>query len=245
MTTVAQTAPVARRLTRHHLGRIGVAVGLAAVLVAACGGTLMTPMPTVAPTTAPAATSTDTAASATPGTTAAAPETTFVVPSIAASPDTSGNGGYAFAARDVMAYYTNVGFTCAAPTASTQATGYQVTRCVKDDSATGTSTLVGLVTDPSGILGDAFAGYVNTSGTAQPALTAAAPPLLTFLGAMLGETAGTEAGNWLVQHLGEQSAQTMVGAMTVVAYTTADSTSSSAGLWTEVANQAFLDAPTP
>ncbi len=256
MTTDDLAADAAVRLSPRRASRMA-GLGLVAALLAACGGSVGAP--TALPAASPSPTVAATASPSAPPTTAAPTAEPTATPTVAASPaptatqevsqevsaalDPSANGGFAFAASDVLAYYQTAGFTCGKPTASTQAAGYQVTRCSLADKALGTTTLVAMVTDPSGITGDAFAGYVDTAGRKMPPVGDAVKPLAAFLGAALGEASGTEAGTWLVQHLGEASAQTKVGDMAVAAYTTNDS--SSVGQWVEVANSAFMAAPTP
>jgi hypothetical protein len=218
-------------------------LGLAAtLLVAACGGaatpSATTSLPTAVPaTTAPA---TPTAAPATPSTT---PKPT-PVPTIGPSPSSSADlGGFAFSTDEVFAYYKGVGYECQAPTASTQAAGYTVQRCLLTDDAKGLTTLVALVFTADGVTGNAFAGVLGSDGTTLPTPADSAEMLGGFLGAMLGQERGATAMTWLAQHLGEVSAQTTVGDILVATYSVTDETG--AGLYVEVANQAFMDAPTP
>lgn len=230
---------------RARIAVIGLTVS---TLLAACGGAATTPAATQAPTAAPTTEATPTVApteAATPEPTT--PELATQVPTadastVPGSPDPADHGGFAFAAGDVFAYYKGLGYTCQTPTASTQAAGYTVQRCLLKDDASGVILIVALVTDPNGATGDAFAGVLDANSKAIPGNGVASKPLLEFLGAMLGQSAGTEAGTWLVPHLGEQS-QTNVGDMLVGTYTENDS--AGVGVYVEVANKAFLDAPAP
>jgi hypothetical protein len=217
---------------------IGAVLCLAgAILFAGCGGAAATPTP--APTPAPTATP------------APAPEPTpeptpAPTPAPTATPaaSTAANlGGFAFPAEQVLAYYESVGFKCEDPTASTQAAGYSVVRCLSADAATGFTTLVAVVVDPDGVTGDAFAGVVGTDGKPKPTPEQALEGLSFFLGAMLGETNGLEAGTWLASNLGEEMVQTRVNDMLVATYP--GDKDKGLGYYVEVANQAFLDAPVP
>jgi hypothetical protein len=246
------------RAVRHPRATLPAMLGIAVVvLVAACGGsTSSSPSATASavPSAAPANVSaspvdSSTPAPATPTAAASSAAPASVDPSqdvptsVPGSIDPSANGGFAFKASDVMDYYKSVGFTCADPTASTQAKGYQVYRCTTTDSAKQLTTIVGIVVDPSGVTGDAFAGVLDANGKTMPSNTDASTPLLKFMGAMLGETAGTQAGIWLVSHMGEKQAQSTVGDMVVATYTENDA--NGVGIYGEVANKAFMDAPVP
>ena len=152
-------------------------------------------------------------------------------------------GGFAFPAAQVLAYYESVGFKCEDPTASTQATGYTLVRCLNADAATGFTTLVAVVVDPDGVTGDAFAGVVGSDGKTKPTPQQALEGLSFFLGAMLGETNGLEAGTWLANNIGEEMVQTKVNDMLVATYP--GDKDKGLGYYVEVANQAFLTRPFP
>jgi hypothetical protein len=218
-----------------------------ALLVAGCGGSAATP--SAAPSTGPTATpATATPVPATPAPTAepgtAAPATS--APTASDGPAATNDpalGGFAFPAADVIAYYQGVGLACGAPAASTQATGYKVTKCVGTDSAKQLTTVVALVTDPDGVTGDAFAGVLGSDGKTLPKPEDAITGLAFFLGAMLGKTDGTTGSTWLAQHLGEKMAQTTIGGILVATFP--GDAATGIGYYVETANQAFIDAPTP
>jgi hypothetical protein len=246
------------RAVRHPRAPLSATLGIAAVvLVAACGGSASSsppasPVPSATPASLVVSSSPVDSATPAPATPTAAPSSAApatvdpsqdVPSSVPGSIDPTANGGFAFKATDVLDYYRSVGLTCADPTASTQAKGYQVYRCTSTDSAKQLTTIVGIVVDPSGVTGDAFAGVLDANGKTMPANADASTPLLTFMGAVLGETAGTRAGIWLVSHLGEKQAQTTVGDMVVATYTENDA--NGVGVYGEVANKTFMDAPVP
>jgi hypothetical protein len=246
------------RAVRHPRAPLSATLGIAAaVLVAACGGSASpsaSAVPSTAPTSAspvvpasPMNSATPVPATPTAAASSAAPASVDpsqdVPSSVPGSIDPTANGGFAFKASDVMDYYKSVGFTCADPTASTQAKGYQVHRCTSTDSAKQLTTIVGIVVDATGMTGDAFAGVLDANSKDMPANADASTPLLTFMGAMLGETAGTQAGIWLASHMGEKQAQTTVGDMVVATYTENDA--NGVGVFGEVANKTFMDAPVP
>jgi len=209
------------------------ALGLAgAILLAGCGGVAVTPtpVPTAAPAASPAPTPTP------------APKPT-AKPTATPAPSAAATGGFAFPAEDVLAYYKSIDFKCEDPTASTQAQGYTVFRCLGDDKATKLTTIIALVVDPDGVTGDAFAGVLATDGQTSPTPEQAITGLVFFLGAMLGETDGAEAGTWLTQHLGEEMAQTTIGDIIVATFP--GDAETGLGYYVEVANQAFASAPTP
>ncbi len=220
--------------------------GLAgAILLAGCGGAAAspTPAPTAAPTPAP--TAAPTAAPPTPSSTAApATEAPTIAPadSPAATKDPA-LGGFVFPAAQILSYYESNGLTCGDPSPSTQAAGYTITRCVGTDDTTKLTTIVAVVTDPDGVMGDAFVGVLGSDGKTMPKPEDAITGLGFFLGAMLGEADGTAAVTWLAQHMGEEMAQTTINDMLVATYPGDESTG--LGYYVETANQAFLNAPTP
>jgi hypothetical protein len=219
--------------------------GLAGViLLAGCGGAATpTAAPTAVPTTAP--TPAPTAAPATPAPTAA-PATAAPTIAPADSPAATKDpalGGFAFPAAQILAYYGSNGLKCGDPTPSTQAAGYTITRCVGTDDTTKLTTIVAVVTDPEGVMGDAFVGVLGSDGKTMPKPEDAITGLGFFLGATLGETDGTAAVTWLAQHMGEEMAQTTINDMVVATYPGDEATG--LGYYVETANQAFLNAPTP
>ena len=60
---------------------------------------------------------------------------------------------------------------------------------------------------------------------------------------MLGETLGTGRLPWLAVHVGDDHATEPLGELTIATYTTSPDDHST--LFLEIANQAYLDAPTP
>lgn len=251
MRTVTRGSICARIASGRRAGFVAVIGLTASALLAACGGSASAPSaatvapPTVAPTFAPVTLAPTVAptvtATATPE--PATPEPTADASTVPGSPDPAANGGFAFPAGDVFAYYKGLGYECQTPTASTQAAGYMTQRCLLKDDASGVILIVALVTDAGGATGDAFAGVLDLKGKTMPSAEAARTPLLGFLGAMLGQSSGTEAGTWVVPHLGETQAQTHIGDILVGTYTENDS--AGVGIYVEVANKAFLDAPAP
>jgi len=105
------------------------------------------------------------------------------------------------------------------------------------------TTIVSVVTDPNGVIGDAFAGVLGADGKSLPTTVEAITGLGFFRGAMLGETDGTAAATWLTQHLGENMAQTTINNMLVATYPVDEATG--LGYYVETANQAFMNAPAP
>ena len=223
---------------------IGAVLGLAgAILLAGCGGAAATPAPSAAPAATPAP-----APAATPAPPAAPTAAPTAKPTAApiATPaaSTAANlGGFAFPAEQVLNYYESAGFKCEPATPSTLAAGYSVVRCLKADEATKLTTIIALVADENAVMGDAFAGVVGTDGKTSPTPEQAINDLAFFLGAVLGETDGQEAGTWLTEHLGEELAKTAVGDILVATYPGDKDTG--LGYYVEVANKAFMDAPTP
>ena len=150
--------------------------------------------------------------------------------------------GFAFAADDVLAYYESNGYVCSPPTASTTASGYQVRTCSLVDPI-GRTVTVGLVTDPTGALGNAFASVQAADSEDLVEPVAALDPLSGFLGAMLGgERVGTVV-EWLAAHVGDPYAETSDGGLRIATYTPAEDDLSA--IYVELADQAYLDAPQP
>lgn len=150
--------------------------------------------------------------------------------------------GFAFAADDVLAYYAGVGYECTAPSPSTQAAGYEVRTCQRTDSA-GRTLTVGLVTDPAGALGNAFASVKAVEGEAVLESVAAMDPLSGFLGAMLGSERGGDLVEWLAGHAGDAYAQTSEGGLKIATYT--PSANDHTAIYVELASQAYMEAPRP
>lgn len=203
---------------------------LVAVLPAACA-----PGPTPAPSTAaspvrePVATAT--LASSPPSSTATQ------------SPDVTPNPiGFAFDADAVIAYYESVGYECSQPSPSTEAAGYMVRTCQRVDPA-GRTLTIGLVTDAGGALGNAFVGVKAVEN--EPVLDPvdAIDPLSGFLGAMLGSDRSGGIVEWLAGHAGDAYAETSDGGLRIATYTPAEDDHTT--VFVELANQAYLEAPTP
>jgi hypothetical protein len=188
------------------------------------------------------------AACSAPATTASPPAPS-VPQSSSASPlpsatlmPTAAASGFAFSADGVLGYYQGLGYTCSATQPSTTAAGDTYRSCQSQD-ATGRILVIGIVTDPTGALADAFA---SVQGTAQETIldpSDALAPLSAFLGAMLGEDRGSSLLMWLAGHLGDDYAQTTSADLAVATYTA--SATDHSRLYVEVANQAYLEAPTP
>jgi len=155
---------------------------------------------------------------------------------------TAARSGFAFSADGVIGYYESQGYTCAAPQPSSTAAGHTYRSCAAQDPY-GRTLVIGLVTDPDGILADAFASVQGTADEAILAPTAALDPLSAFLGAMLGEDRGSALLIWLAGHLGDEYSETTNADLRVATYT--ESESDHSRLYVEIANQAYLEAPTP
>lgn len=206
-----------------------IALGLmASLLLAACGPTPVTPIPS--PSTA----------ALTPGT------ATHVVPSPSEPPASTSPvpdiTGFAFAADDVLTYYRTQGYECAGPQTSANAVGYSFQTCQQVDE-TGRTRVVGVVTDPNGGLADGFASVHGNDSETILAPVDALDPLAGFLGAMLGEEQGAALLTWLAGHLGDTYAETTSGSIRVATYV--ESVDDQSTLYVEVANPAYLAAPAP
>jgi hypothetical protein len=210
---------------RRHRSPASLAVA-AALLLAACGSTVVSPSPaaSLAPaTTSPSPTEAPPSASASPASASPTPNTT----------------GFAFAAEDIAAYYETQGYVCSVPQPSTAAAGYTVRICQTVDDA-GRTRVIGLVTDPDGDLANGFASVKGTDAETILAPIDALDPLAGFLGTMLGEEQGAGLLTWLASHLGDTYAETTSGPIKVATYTESEDDHST--LYVEVANQAYLDA---
>lgn len=158
-----------------------------------------------------------------------------VLPTAAAS-------GFAFSADAILAYYQSLGYTCSEPKPSTTAAGYTYHSCQSQDPE-GRSLVVGLVIDPDGALADALASVQDTVQETVLAPTDALAPLSAFLGAILGEERGSALLTWLAGHLGDDYAETISVDLRVATYTASETDHSR--LYVEIANQSYLDSPTP
>ena len=150
--------------------------------------------------------------------------------------------GFAFAADDIVAYYEGQGYTCHPIEPSTTAAGFFFRSCEKGDAA-GRALVIGLVTDPDGRLAEGFATVTGTESETVLEPEVALPPLAGFLGATLGEDEGARAADWLTDHLGGVYEQTTLGQVTLATYN--GDNDDPHVLAVELANQAYLDAPTP
>jgi hypothetical protein len=150
------------------------------------------------------------------------------------------NEGFPFAASAIVGYYESLGYTCGDVRPSTIVEGFDVQACTLLDPDGRTRT-IGVVTDPVGLVANGFASIEGASDETFLDPTVALEPLSAFLGAMLGEAAGTDLVPWLAGHLGDEYAETTAGAITVATYTpTAEDHST---LTVEVGNDEYLDAP--
>lgn len=183
-------------------------------------------VPTAAP---PSAASPATSASIVPGS---------IVPGSADPID----GGFAFDAESILGYYETLGYACEPPRPSTQAAGHTVRSCSLVD-AHGRQRLVSIVTDP---VGDIAQALTSIDGTAsEPILdpVVALEPFAAFLGATLGAAQGESLLPWLAMHLGDEFATTTLGELTLATYR--ESPQDHSTLYLEIANQDFLESPTP
>jgi hypothetical protein len=201
------------------------AVALAAALLGACG-------PTATPTGTPAGPPVPTA-TAVASTAAASPS-----PSLAPEP----SGGFAFDAESIVGYYQTLGYACSAAQPSTKAVGYWFRSCQLVDTD-GRTRVVGVVTDSADEVADAYASVAGTSSETVLEPAAALEPLAAFLGAMLGERRGESVLPWLASHLGDAYVTTTIGDLTLATYTATPD--DQATLFVEIANRAYLEAPSP
>jgi hypothetical protein len=149
---------------------------------------------------------------------------------------------FAFPAESVVGFYQGEGLTCAPPAPSTKAAGWTVTACQGVDPA-GRPIAVGVVTDPSGRLGNGFASVTALPEADLLEPTDAVDMLSGFLGAMLGDAAATDLLPWLAGHLGDTYAATTFGGGTIATYT--ESADDPTRIYVEVAGPAYLAAPAP
>jgi hypothetical protein len=165
---------------------------------------------------------------------------TPVVETLPATPTPT---GFVFEAVDVIAYYQSIGYGCDPAKPSDQAMGYTVTVCRLLDSA-GRTRVIGIVTDATGALGNAYAGVWGTATETYLDPKDALDPLAAFLGTMLGAERGAEVAIWMKEHLGEAFATSTSGTITIATYTGAGDDPSE--LYVEVADPAYLAAsPAP
>jgi hypothetical protein len=154
----------------------------------------------------------------------------------------TGSSGFAFDPESITGYYQTLGYVCTEPHPSSQAIGFAYRSCQGTDSV-GRTLIVGLVTDPEDNLADATMRVIGA--VSEPILdpSAVVEPFARFLGAVLGETQGTEVLQWLAAHLGDADARTKLGELSIATYTDAPEDHST--LAVEIASPAFLQAPRP
>lgn len=150
--------------------------------------------------------------------------------------------GFAFSDEAVIGYYESRGFVCDELQPSATAAGYFYQGCQMKD-ATGRTLAIGLVTDPSGDLADAYASVQGAANETILEPTDALDHLSGFLGAILGEERGTSLLEWLAGHLGDAYAETTIDVLTVATYT--QSKTDHSRLYLELANQDYIGAPAP
>lgn len=151
-------------------------------------------------------------------------------------------GAFAFDAESILGYYETLGYACNPAQPSPQAVGHTVRACTLIDPD-GRRRTVSVVTDPAGDVADAFTSVQGTA--AEPVLdpVVALEPLAAFLGATLGESQGESLLPWLASHLGDEFATTTLGELTLATYR--ESPQDHSTLYLEIANQDFLESPTP
>jgi hypothetical protein len=174
-----------------------------------------------------------------PPTDASLPPTAQPSPSESDLP-TPAPSGFAFSDEAVIGYYESQGFTCGPVQPSTAAVGYSFQSCQTVDADERT-LVVGLTTDEEGELADAYASVQGTDAILDP--TDALDHLAGFLGATLGELRGASQLEWLAGHLGDEYAEATVDTLTVATYTQSEDDHSR--LYLELANDDYLNAPTP
>lgn len=150
--------------------------------------------------------------------------------------------GFGFSDEAVIGFYESRGFICDEVQPSATAAGYFFQGCQKKD-ADGRTLAIGLVTDPSGGLADAYASVQGMADEPILEPTDALDHLSGFLGAMLGEERGTTLLEWLAGHLGDAYAQTSIDTLIVATYTQSEIDHSR--LYLEFANKDYIGAPTP
>ena len=177
------------------------------------------------------------------GGTAGAPAATAVATQLpAGSIAPTAAVGFAFDAESIVGYYQSIGYACTDPRPSKQAAGYLYRSCKLLDPD-GRTRVVGLVTDASDDLADAYASVTGKPGEAVLDPTAALEPLAAFLGATLGPSQGEALLPWLASHLGDAYTKTTLADLTVATYTVNPDDHSQ--LAVELASKSFLDAPGP
>jgi hypothetical protein len=218
-----------------------------ALIVGACGGTAgtpaATPVPTVEAATGAPATAASTEEPVEEPTEEPVEEPTEEASTPVATAEPVASGTLANTYEDIRAYYESEGFDCQDQTPSSQAQGWLAARCLSNPDPNGLTTVIGLVVDPDGVLGDAFAGVVAPADQDMPQATDLISPLAFLAGATLGELASEEAATWLAANLGSEMAQTQVNGNTVATYTQDDE--NGVGAYIEIATPAFMDAPAP
>jgi hypothetical protein len=178
------------------------------------------------------------------GTTDASPATTAIAslsPGASVAPAPS-PGFFAFDAESIVGYYVTLGYSCFEARPSAQAAGYSFQSCQLVDTDGRTRT-IGIVTDAAGDVADAFASVRGAAGEAILDPAAVLEPFAAFLGAMLGEVQGESLLPWLAGNLGEAYVTTTLGDLTIATYS--ESPQDHSKLYVEIANRAYLDAPSP
>jgi len=191
-------------------------------LVAGCTGGVESPLPTG---TTPAPTATPTSP----------PPTEAATPSPAPT-----NEGFPFAANAITGYYETLGYACGDERPSSVADGFRVRTCTLVDPE-GRIRTIGVVTDPDGLVANAFASISAAPDEDFLEPTLVLEPLSAFLGAVLGAEPGAALVPWLAGHLGDAYSQTTAGPITVATYTPGPD--DHATLTVEVGNDEYLDAP--
>ena len=95
----------------------------------------------------------------------------------------------------------------------------------------------------AGATGNAFAGYVNAAGSALPAQEPAATHLAGSSRPCWARSWASEAATWFTQQLGGPEAESSFGGIRTLSY--GENDANGVGYWVEVANDAFLAAPSP
>jgi hypothetical protein len=150
--------------------------------------------------------------------------------------------GFAFDPESIVGYYLTLGYVCTDRQPSAQAVGYLDESCRIVDPDGRTRTL-GITTDANDDTAHASFSIQGMAGESFLDPAAVLEPFAAFLGAVLGERLGTEALPWLAAHLGDASATTTLGELTLATYT--DAPDDHVTLTVEIANRAFLEAPRP
>jgi hypothetical protein len=224
--------------TRRSTIRALVITGLlVSMVLAGCGGDPASASPAAQLPTAVTPAPTPTLA-ATPPAVATASPTAEATP---AASDLPSPGSFAFDAAAVFDYYIGEGYACGDASPSSQAEGYLIRRCQLEAGAL--TIIFGIVSDEDGTIGNAFMGVLGSDGVTMPSPRDAIDPLAGFLGAMLGQDIGTTTMSWLAERLGEENAETQANGLLAATYAVTDDTG--AGLYVELASQAFMDAPVP